>query len=96
MGDMKEAMFYTKSKKDNALHRLKIARGHLEKVIGMVESDTYCIDVLTQTKAVRSALEKVDEVLLENHLSHCVVDHIKEGRSQQAVDEIMKVFSKSK
>jgi DNA-binding FrmR family transcriptional regulator len=89
-------MFQTKTKKDNALHRLKIARGHLEKVIKMVEEDVYCIDILIQTKAVRSALEKVDEVLLEEHLSCCVVDHIKQGRSKQAVDEIMKVFSKSK
>lgn len=89
-------MFHTKTKKDNALHRLRIARGHLEKVIQMVENDVYCIDVLIQTKAVRSALEKVDEVLLEEHLSCCVVDHIKQGRSKQAVTEIMKVFSKAK
>lgn len=89
-------MFHTKTKKDNALHRLKITRGHLDKVIKMVQEDVYCIDILTQTKALRSALEKVDEVLLENHLSCCVVDHVKQGRSQQAVDEIMKVFSKRK
>ena len=89
-------MFHTKTTKENALHRLKIARGHLDKVMEMVASDAYCIDVLTQNKAVRSALEKVDEVLLEEHLSHCVVEHVREGRSQQAVDEIMKVFTKSK
>lgn len=89
-------MFHTRTKKENALHRLKIARGHLDKVIAMVADDAYCIDVLTQNKAVRSALEKVDEVLLEEHLSHCVVEHIQQGRSDQAVQEIMKVFSKSK
>lgn len=89
-------MFHTKSTKENTLHRLKIARGHLDKVIAMVSEDAYCIDVLTQNKAVRSALEKVDELLLEEHLSQCVVEHIQEGRSQQAVTEIMKVFKKSK
>jgi CsoR family transcriptional regulator, copper-sensing transcriptional repressor len=89
-------MFHTKNQKEDILHRLKIARGHLEKVITMVEADAYCIDVLTQSKAVRSALEKADEIMLKDHLSHCVVEHIQEGRSQQAVDEIMKVFSKSK
>lgn len=89
-------MLHTKTKKDNALHRLKIIKGHLEKVIKMVDEDAYCIDILIQTKAVRNAIEKVDEILLENHLSCCVVDHVKEGRSKQAVDEIMKVFSKSK
>ncbi len=85
-------MFKTKTTKDNVLHRLKIARGHLDKIIQMVETDAYCIDVITQTKAVRSALNKADEVLLEHHLAHCVVDHVKSGHSQHAVDEVMKVF----
>lgn len=89
------SMFHLKSKKDDALHRLKIVRGHVDKVIKMVESDEYCIDILMQTKAVRSALEKVDTVLLENHLSHCVVEHIKEGRVEQAVEEVLKVFNRS-
>lgn len=86
-------MFITKSKKDDALHRLKIIRGHIEKIITMVEQDAYCIDVLTQTKAVQNALKRTDEVLLENHMSCCVVDHIKNGRGKQATDEIMKVFA---
>ncbi len=89
-------MFHTKNKKENAVHRLKIVRGHLDKVIEMIEKDTYCIDVLVQTKAIQNSLGKVDEVLLENHLSTCVVDHIHEGRTAQAVEEIMKVFGKRK
>lgn len=89
-------MFKPTDQKARTLHRLKIARGHLEKVIKMVEADAYCIDVLVQSKAVRSAIEKADELLLEHHLSCCVVDHVKQGRSKQAVDEIMKVFAKGK
>jgi len=88
-------MFQTKTTKENILHRLKIVRGHLDKVIKMVEDDTYCIDTLIQTKAIQSALGKVDEVILENHLSNCVVDHIQHGRTKQAVDEVMNVFRKS-
>ncbi len=87
-------MFHTKTKKDNVLHRLKIARGHLEKVIAMVEEDQYCIDVITQSKAVQNALSKVDALLLEDHLTHCVVEHVQEGRAKQAIDEIMKVFER--
>jgi DNA-binding FrmR family transcriptional regulator len=87
-------MFHTKTSKDNVLHRLKIARGHLEKIIKMVEADEYCIDVLTQSKAVQSALAKADASLLENHLSHCVVDHIKNGQEKKAIEEVMKVFDK--
>lgn len=86
-------MFITKTKKDDALHRLKIIRGHIDKIIEMVEQDAYCINVLIQTKAVQNALKRTDEVLLENHMSCCVVDHIKNGRGKQATDEIMKVFA---
>lgn len=87
-------MFHTKTKKASILHRLKIARGHLDKVIAMVEEEIYCIDVLTQSKAVQKALANADAALLEDHLSTCVVDHIKEGKTKQAVDEVMKVFSR--
>lgn len=86
-------MFTTKSKKDDALHRLKIIRGHIDKIITMVENDAYCIDVLIQTKAVQNALKRTDEVLLENHMSCCVIDHIKGGRGKQATEEILKVFA---
>lgn len=89
-------MFTTKTKKENVLHRLKIARGHLEKIITMVEEDAYCIDVITQSRAVQQALNKADEILLEQHLSHCVVDHIKEGKAQQAISEVMRVVKAQK
>lgn len=74
------------------VHRLKIARGHLDKVLKMVEQGEYCIDILVQSKAVRSALSQTDKLLLEHHLSHCVVDHIKDGKSKQAIDEVLKIF----
>ena len=61
----------------------------------MIENDAYCIDVLTQTKAVEKSLIKIDEVLLEQHLSHCVVDHIQHGQTKKAVDEVMKIFKKT-
>lgn len=87
-------MFQTTTNKDATLHRLKIARGHLDKVIRMVEADEYCIDVLNQSKAVQQALAKADIALLENHLNTCVVDHIKEGKSKMAIDEVIKIFSR--
>lgn len=64
---------------NTTLHRLKIARGHLDKVIDMVDKGTYCIDVVHQTMAVQSALRKIDELILENHLKTCVADSIKNG-----------------
>lgn len=79
----------------NVLHRLKISRGHLDKVIAMVEEDTYCIDVLLQSKAVQSGLKEADNLLLKNHLQKCVTDSIKEGKSEEAIAEVMNVFKRS-
>lgn len=79
---------------NTTLHRLKIARGHLDKVITMVEKGEYCIDVVHQSIAVQSALRKVDELILENHLKTCVADSIKRGESDEAIKEVMEVLKK--
>ncbi len=79
---------------NTTLHRLKIARGHMDKVIDMVEKDAYCIDIVHQSIAVQSALKKVDELILENHLKTCVADSIKKGESDEAIKEVMEVLKK--
>ncbi|HKC04390.1 MAG TPA: metal-sensing transcriptional repressor [Patescibacteria group bacterium] len=80
--------------KSKILHRLQIARGHLDKVISMVEKDAYCIDVVHQSIAVQAALKRTDEVVLENHLKTCVSDSIKNGKSNEAIKEVMEVLRK--
>lgn len=87
-------MQVVKNKKKEILHRLKITKGHLEKIISMVDEDKYCIDIVHQSIAVQSALKKVDEVILENHLKTCVADSIKEGKSAEAIKEVMEVLKK--
>jgi DNA-binding FrmR family transcriptional regulator len=89
-------MYKPKDHKERILHRLKISSGHLKKVISMVESDTYCIDVLLQSQAVQQALKETDAVILENHLNTCVVDAIKMGKSKEVTEEIMMILKKSK
>ena len=79
---------------ERILHRLKIAKGHLEKIIKMVEDDVYCIDILHQMQAVESGLKETGNVLLENHLKTCVADAIGRGRKKEAIEEIMQVFRK--
>ncbi|HUD44212.1 MAG TPA: metal-sensing transcriptional repressor [Patescibacteria group bacterium] len=83
-----------KDTQERILHRLKIARGHLNKVISMVEEDAYCIDVMQQSQAVEKALQETTSLILENHLNTCVVEHIKKGESKTSIEEIMKVFRK--
>lgn len=83
-----------KNTQERILHRLKIARGHLGKIIKMVEEDCYCIDVLHQSQAVQKALKEADNVMLENHLKTCASDAIGKGKKEEAVSEIMQVFRK--
>lgn len=83
-----------KDQKERIVHRLKIARGHLDKVIKMVETDTYCIDVMHQLQAVQSGLKETGNVILENHLKTCVADAISKGKKDETIDEVMQVFKK--
>lgn len=85
-----------KDTEERMLHRLKISKGHLEKVIKMIEEDTYCIDVLQQMQAVESGLKETGNLLLENHLKCCVVDNIKKGEAEKSIGEIMSVFKNKK
>ena len=74
------------------LHRMKIARGHLDRVITMLEKGHYCIDVVHQSMAVQAALRSTDEAMLKNHMETCVAAEIKKGNAKQAIGEIMKVI----
>ena len=87
-------MFRPKNTQERIIHRLKIAKGHLEKVIQMIEADEYCIDVMHQMQAVESGLKETGNVLLENHLRGCVSDAISKGKKDEAIAEIMQIFKK--
>jgi DNA-binding FrmR family transcriptional regulator len=76
------------------INRYKIARGHLDKVISMLEVDAYCIDVVHQSLAVQAALKKGDNEVLKNHLEMCVSESIKKGDSKVAIGEVMQVLKK--
>ena len=70
------------SEKDNYLKRLRRIEGQIRGLQRMVESDTYCIDILTQVSAATKALQSVALGLLNDHLSHCVVDAVAQGGDQ--------------
>jgi len=75
-----------------ALNRLKTVRGHLDAVIRMVEDERYCPDIMKQVSALQGSLEKVNRILLENHLETCVLHAVEEGRTGQIVDELMETL----
>lgn len=86
----------TSDSRNGPLHRLKIAKGHLDKVVSMMETGEYCIDILTQSQAVQAQLREVDVMVLSKHLSECVADAMAKGKKTEAVDEVVKVFRRSR
>lgn len=69
-------------KRDNKaalLNRLSRVEGQVRGVTRMIEDDRYCIDVLTQVRAVRAALAKVETEMLRDHLGHCIEGAIVSG-----------------
>lgn len=74
------------------VQRLKIIEGQVRGLREMVEKDAYCVDVITQSSAVKQGLSNIEDLLLESHLSHCVVDQIEHGESKKAVEEVLKVY----
>jgi DNA-binding FrmR family transcriptional regulator len=65
--------------KDQLLARLRRVEGQVRGISQMVESDRYCIDVLTQISAVTKALQSVAVGLLDDHLRHCVAEAVAAG-----------------
>lgn len=62
--------------------RLNRAIGQLNGVKAMIDDNRYCGDVLTQLAAAESAVHKVSEIILKNHLETCVVEQIQQGNSE--------------
>jgi len=85
--------------KKSQLARLSRVEGQVRGVSRMVEEDRYCIDVLTQIRAVRAALHKVEQEILHEHLNHCVAHafHAGSERDRQIkIEELIEVGSGEK
>ena len=75
---------------DRASLQARLARieGQVRGLQRMLDEDRYCIDVLTQVTAVKAALDKVALALLADHVSHCVVDSVREGTHAEKIREL--------
>jgi DNA-binding FrmR family transcriptional regulator len=81
--------------KKSQLARLSRIEGQVRGVARMIEEDRYCIDVLTQIRAVRAALDKVEQETLSDHLQHCVAHAFHAGSEndrQTKIDELLEVL----
>ncbi|MFQ6015391.1 MAG: metal-sensitive transcriptional regulator [Anaerolineae bacterium] len=84
--------------KEKILRRLKSIEGHVRGVHRMVDDDVYCIDIIKQTLAVQSAIDKVNLMILENHLQTCVTTAIRSddpGERERVITELLDVFDMS-
>ncbi len=75
------------------LNRLSRAIGHLESVRAMVEAGRDCSEVLIQIAAVRSAINNIGKVILQDHIRHCIVDAVEDG-DEAPIDDLCQAIEK--
>lgn len=78
--------------KEDLLLRMRRVEGQVRGIQRMIEEDKYCVDILIQIAAVRSALDRVGLILLENHTRGCVAQAISEGDGESAITELSQVI----
>jgi len=87
-----------KTKHDPALGtRLARIEGQVRGIARMVDEERYCIDILTQMQAVKSALKRVEEQILKEHAAHCVAHAIRSGDAKDQTrkfNELVELFGK--
>jgi len=77
-------------------NRLKRLEGQVRGLQKMVDEDKYCVDIINQSSAVRSALSSVEDLLLENHLSEHVIHQMRGSQEKKATAEIVEIFKRAK
>ncbi len=105
---MKEMCLMSKGKvevisRNGANHKSQLSRvnrieGQIRGIRGMIEEDKYCIDILTQIKAARSALKSLELQILEGHANHCLMHALESGskmKTQEKINEIMGLIKKT-
>ncbi len=79
--------------KQDVLKRLNYIDGHLKGIRKMIEEDKYCVDILRQTYAVRKSIEKLEALILENHLHTCVPEGITNGNGDAVIEELVQLYN---
>lgn len=80
----------------DTIKRLKTIEGHIRGIQRMLENEAYCIDVISQIQAVRSALNRVSGLILEKHLNSCLITAVRgedEAERERVLKEITEVFN---
>lgn len=78
--------------KQRAMHRSKILQGQLKGLEKMIENEDYCMDIITQNLAIQKSLSSLNKLVLENHLQTHVREMFKDGKDEQALEELLKLY----
>ncbi len=73
--------------------RLKRIEGQVRGIMKMVDEDKSCEDILIQIGAVKSALHKTGQTILEGHMHHCILDGIKDGNEDETIDKLISALN---
>lgn len=84
----------TEAEYKDMITRLNRIEGQVRGIKKMVEKDAYCVDIFTQVSAVQAALTSFNRKLLASHLRTCVVEDMKNGREEEAIEELTGIFQK--
>jgi DNA-binding FrmR family transcriptional regulator len=80
--------------KDPLIKRMNRITGQVNGVTKMIQDDRYCVDILTQINAIKSALDGVAMILLEDHIKHCVRNAVKSGGGDDVIEELTDIIRK--
>jgi len=84
--------------KKQLVNRALSIQGHMGAVVRMIENDEYCIDIIQQTQAIQKALDKLNALILKDHLNQCVTTAIRSNKTaerERVIGELMDVFETS-
>jgi CsoR family transcriptional regulator, copper-sensing transcriptional repressor len=79
------------------LVRLRRIEGQVGGLVRMVEEERYCVDILTQLRAVRAALKRVEDAVVRTHVEHCVANAVRSGSDAERrgkIDELLDVLGR--
>ncbi len=77
---------------ENLHKRLKKISGQIAAIDRMIDEDVPCEDIIVQVNAVKSAVHKVGQIIMEGHIQHCVRDGIEHGDAEKTIAEFTKVI----
>lgn len=77
---------------ENLHRRLKKISGQIAAIDRMIDEDVPCEDIIVQVNAVKSAIHKVGQIIMEGHIQHCVRDGIEHGDAEKTIEEFTKVI----